>query len=144
MKKIRFNNKQKSFFFNDFYKKSPNDINKVSEERVFFLFFSVVFIISIFFLKILIISTNDRQIFLNQSESPSFRELRKEIVDRNGILLAKKISIINVVIIKKSFTSRFIIYIFHIISCIYLTKVVIYIVFYIYKIDIKNQKFFIL
>ena len=98
MKKIRFNNKQKSFFFNDFYKKSPNDINKVSEERVFFLFFSVVFIISIFFLKILIISTNDRQIFLNQSESPNFKELRKEIVDRNGILLAKNIEFYDIAI----------------------------------------------
>ena len=98
MKKIRFNNKQKSFFFNDFYKKSPHDENKVSEERVFFLFFSVVFIISIFFLKILIISTNDRQIFLNQSESPSFKELRKEIVDRNGILLAKNIEFYDIAI----------------------------------------------
>ena len=62
---------------------------------LFFLFFSLIFIFSI---QITRISLNNVKIFKHESSDQNFFSLRRDIVDRNGILISRNISSFHVAI----------------------------------------------
>ncbi len=90
-----YNINQNSFYFEDYYE--TNKKNKVSQKNnfyqdriylLFFLFFSLVLIFSI---KIVHISLNKIEIFNNENASQKFTLLRRDITDRNGVILSRNI-----------------------------------------------------
>ncbi len=94
-KNKNFNINQKSFFFEDYLetnKKSKFSRKKnLFQDRIyllFFLFFSLIFIFSI---KIIHVSLNKYQLFNNEKSQQKFNLLRRDIVDRNGILISRSV-----------------------------------------------------
>ena len=86
---------QKSFYFEDYLE--TNRKNKISQKNnffqdriylLFFLFFSLIFIFS---LRIISISLNEVKIFNQENIPQKFSLQRRDIVDRNGVLLSRSI-----------------------------------------------------
>ena len=95
MKKSDKNNK--SFYFEEYIQSDDKNLNqkkiKINQDRVYLLFFIFFSLISIFAIKIIFISI---QIPTNNSYSnfnKSFEPLRSDILDRNGILIARNIKV---------------------------------------------------
>ncbi len=101
---IKNNNKQKSFFFNDYneseiiLRKQNINIVKVSQSRITFLFFVFLGLIIIFFIKIIYLSSfpefPEKNLFLEIDQN--FIKERKDIVDINGLILARNINVYSV------------------------------------------------
>ena len=100
-KKIKDIN-QNSFYFEDFLE--TNKKNKFTQkinlfqDRVyllFFLFFSLIFIFSI---RIIHISLNETEIFNQINASPKFTLHRRDIVDRNGVIISRNVKSYDVAI----------------------------------------------
>ena len=98
---IKNNNKQKSFFFDDYNESEiilrKQNINtvKVSQNRITFLFFVFLSLIIIFFIKIIYLSLfPEKKLFLEIDQN--FIKERKDIVDTNGIILARNINVYSV------------------------------------------------
>ena len=95
-KKKLISENQKSFFFEDFIehnnKQKKNVKSNLTEDR-FYILFSVFFsLILIFSISILNISTEDtNQRVVNKNKPYSF-PLRRDVVDRNGELIARNIT----------------------------------------------------
>ena len=92
-KKNNFN--QSSFYFEDYLETSKK--NKLSKKNsflndriylLFFLFFSLIFIFSI---KIIHVSLNKIEVSEQAKSHQTFNLLRRDIVDRNGILISRSI-----------------------------------------------------
>ena len=86
---------QTSFFFEDYL--ATNKKNKLSkkncfsQDRVYLLFFLFFSLILIFSIRIIDISLNKFEIF-NQEKTPQkFTLLRRDIVDRNNVLISRNI-----------------------------------------------------
>ena len=95
-KKIKkFNVNQKSFYFEDFFETNlkQKKISKfsISEDRIYILFLSFFFLILVFSIKILIISLQNPELSTTKKNSLNFLSLRRDIVDRNGILISRNI-----------------------------------------------------
>ena len=95
--KSKKNAKQKSFFFEDYNESdiintNKNNIIKISSNRTIFLFFVFVSLIIIFSFKIVYLSLSPEKNFLNKNNNIFFKE-RRDITDRNGIILARNITI---------------------------------------------------
>ncbi len=97
-----YNPNQTSFYFEDYLE--TNKKNQFSNKKnmfqdriylLFFLFFSLIFIFSI---QITRISLNNVKIFKHDSSDQNFFTLRRDIVDRNGILISRNISLFHVAI----------------------------------------------
>ncbi len=97
-----YNPNQTSFYFEDYLE--TNKKNQFSNKKnmfqdriylLFFLFFSLIFIFSI---QITRISLNNVKIFKHESSDQNFFSLRRDIVDRNGILISRNISSFHVAI----------------------------------------------
>ena len=90
-----FNINQKSFYFEDYLE--TNKKNKFSkrdnifQDRIYLLFFLFVSLILIFSIKIIHVSLNKITIFDYENSSKKFTLLRRDIVDRNGILLSRNV-----------------------------------------------------
>ena len=91
-KKNKYENiKQKSFYFKDYLE--TNKSNKknrdsiILQDRVYLLFFLFFSLITIFSIKIIIISLKDFNAFTQKSNSYHNQLLRRDIIDRNGIIL---------------------------------------------------------
>ena len=89
------NKNQRSFYFED-YIHSNRDLKKnkknfIIEDRVYILFFSFLALISIFSLKILLISVKKPDDVKIISSYINFLPQRNDIIDRNGILLSRNI-----------------------------------------------------
>ena len=91
-----YNSNQRSFYFEDYLE--TNSLNKkrnnsqISEDRIyilFFLFFSLIFIFSI---KIISISLQKPKILKHNNNPGQFVPIRRDIIDRNGILLSRNIN----------------------------------------------------
>ena len=110
--KRKRNIKQKSFFFEDYTEseiivKNENfNLAKVSLNRTTFLFFIFFSIILIFSIKIIYLSTSDKQIFFSGNVEQNFLKERRDIVDRNGIILATHIDIYDAAIRPKLVKDR--------------------------------------
>ena len=89
------NTKQQSFFFVDYlstnqkFRKERNFI--INEDRIYILFFSFFSLILIFSLKIIFISLQTSTYNESIRSNFSFKPIRNDIVDRNGILLSRNI-----------------------------------------------------
>ena len=101
LKKIKDTN-QSSFYFEDYLETNKkNKFDKkanIFQDRIYLLFFSFFCLILIFSIKIIHISFNKTELF-NQVNTPSkFTLLRRDIVDRNGILISRNIKSYDVAI----------------------------------------------
>ncbi len=93
-KNKNFNLKQRSFFFQDYIetnKKKINSNNDISEDRIYILFFFFFCLVLIFSIKITLVSLQKPKIFTFQKNPNSFMSFRRDIVDRNGVLVARNI-----------------------------------------------------
>ena len=95
-KKNNISSKQQSFFFEDYlstnqiFKKEKNF--KISEDRIYILFFSFFSLIFIFSFKIIFISSQSLSYIESKNYKYNFNPIRKDIVDRNDILLSRNIT----------------------------------------------------
>ena len=100
MEKNKKKSNQKSFFFKDYNHYSSKSLSKIglkiSEDRVYLLFFVFFCLISIFSIKILAISLKESNFKNTQNYyNKIFKPIRSDIVDRNGIIIAKNIRVYN-------------------------------------------------
>jgi len=94
-------NKKKSFYFEDYNESELTENNKskvvkISLNRVTFLsfiFFSLIFIFSI---KIIYLSLHTEKFFYNKNLKENFSKNRRDIIDRNGALLATNVNLFDV------------------------------------------------
>ncbi len=97
--KKKINKKQKSFFFEDYHESeidsqsTNHNSPKISLNRVNFLFFIFIGVILIISIKILYLSTFNKKTFYSKNIKQSFTKERRDIIDRNGIILARNIDI---------------------------------------------------
>ena len=99
MKKKSNKNKninQKSFYFEDYIE--TNKKNKILKKNnnfqdriyiLFFFFFSLIFIFSI---KITHIALNEKNMLNIEEQTSQFSLIRRDIVDRNGIIVSRNIN----------------------------------------------------
>ncbi len=94
-KNKNFNKNQTSFYFEDYLE--TNRKNKYSKENnffqdrlylLFFLFFSLILIFSI---RIVHVSLYDLELYDQNNNSKKFNLLRRDIVDRNGVLISRNV-----------------------------------------------------
>ena len=94
-KKI-LNINQQSFFFEDYLSTNQKLRNekrfKISEDRMYILFFSFFSLILIFSLKIMLISFQNSTHSQIKNYQYNFKPIRNDIVDRHGILLSRNIT----------------------------------------------------
>ena len=96
-KKLKKNNiNQRSFYFEDYLE--TNRKSKVQkkthnfQDRIYLLFFFFFSLILIFSIKIIHISLNEKNIFNFEEQNSKFSLMRRDIVDRNGILISRNIN----------------------------------------------------
>ena len=97
--KNKKNIKQKSFFFED-YTESEIIVNnentnlpRVSLNRITFLFFIFFSLMLIFSIKIIYLSLSSDKNFFSKNINKNFIKERRDVVDRNGIIIARNIDI---------------------------------------------------
>jgi len=99
IKKLKINkNKninQKSFYFEDFLEtnKKKKILKKSNnfQDRVYLLFFFFFSLILIFSIKITHISLNKKNIFNIEKQTSKFSLIRRDIVDRNGVIISRNV-----------------------------------------------------
>ena len=94
-------NKKKSFYFEDYTESELTDNNKskivkVLLSRVTFLSFIFLSLILIFSIKIIYISLSPEKSFYSNNIKKNFIKNRRDIVDRNGSILATNVILYNV------------------------------------------------
>ena len=100
-KKIKDIN-QASFYFEDYLE--TNKKNKFSkknnnlQDRIYLLFFFFFSLILIFCIKITHLSLNDKGAFNQINTSSKFTLIRRDIVDRNGILISRNVDAFHVAV----------------------------------------------
>ena len=85
---------QKSFYFEDYLETNQNKKFKnssISQDRIYILFFFFFCLIVIFSKKISIVSVKKPEIINFSNKSSDYVVMRRDIVDRNGILLSRNI-----------------------------------------------------
>ena len=105
MKKKSKKNKninQASFYFEDYLETNKkNKILKRSnnfQDRIYLLFFFFFSLILIFSLKITHISLSKKDIFRAEEQKIKYPNLRRDIVDRNGVIISRNINTFHVAI----------------------------------------------
>ena len=92
-KKKNFNLNQKSFYFENYI--DPNFEKKkksfISNDRIYILFFSFLSLIIIFSIKIISVSIQENNFYTFKKNYGYFSPLRRDIVDRNGVLLSSNL-----------------------------------------------------
>ena len=87
---------QASFYFEDYLETNKrNKILKKSnnfQDRIYLLFFFFFSLVLIFSIKIAHISLNNKDIFNIEEQKSQFSLLRRDIVDRNGVIISKNIN----------------------------------------------------
>ena len=87
---------QKSFFFEDFLETSQRqkitNKSKISDERLYVLFSVFFSLILIFSISIFSISVQQSNLSVRKDTSQNSSTLRRDIVDRNGVLIARNIN----------------------------------------------------
>ena len=94
--KNKINSNQTSFYFEDYIETNKkNKILKKSnnfQDRIYLLFFFFFSLILIFSIKITHISLNKKNIFIFEKKKSHFSLIRRDIVDRNGVLISRNIN----------------------------------------------------
>ena len=95
-------NKKKSFYFKDYTEsKIPEqnfhlNIIKVSFSRITFLSFAFLIMLVICSIKIFYLSLSSEKNFYSRNTQESFATGRRDIVDRNGTILATNVNLYDV------------------------------------------------
>ncbi len=93
-KKNKFNN-QSSFYFEDYLETNKKSKilkkNNNFRDRIYFLFFFFFSLIIIFSFKIIYVSINPKEFSVLNNQSSKFTLLRRDIVDRKGIIISRNI-----------------------------------------------------
>ena len=94
-KNKNFNKNQTSFYFEDYLETNKKDKyfkeNNFFQDRLYLLFFLFFSLILIFSIRILHVSLYDLELYDQNNISKKFSLLRRDIVDRNGILLSRNV-----------------------------------------------------
>ena len=94
-KNKNFNKNQSSFYFEDYLETNKKDKyfkeNNFFQDRLYLLFFLFFSLILIFSIRILHVSLYDLELYDQNNISKKFNLLRRDIVDRNGILLSRNV-----------------------------------------------------
>ena len=89
------NQNQKSFYFEDFLETNQNKKKftnaGISQDRVYILFFFFFCLIAVFSIKITVVSFKKFEVHKYSNNLSQFVALRRDIVDRNDILLSRNI-----------------------------------------------------
>jgi cell division protein FtsI (penicillin-binding protein 3) len=94
--------KKKSFYFDDYdeseiiYNQKRSNILKVSLNRLTFLSYIFLILIIIFSIKIIYLSVSSEKIFYSNKSQEYYKKNRRDIVDRNGTILATNVNLYNV------------------------------------------------
>ena len=103
--KINKNFNQTSFYFEDYFEinKKNKILKKTSnfQDRIYLLFFFFFSLILIFSIKITHISLNKKNIFYYEKQSSKFSVIRRDIVDRNGVIISRNINTFHAAIYPK-------------------------------------------
>ena len=87
---------QKSFYFEDYLEinKKNKQLKKTNnfQDRIYLLFFFFVSLILIFSIKITHISLKNNNVYDSDKQNTKYSLLRRDIVDRNNIIISKNIS----------------------------------------------------
>ena len=94
-KNKNFNISQKSFYFEDYLETNPKK-NKVkdsniSQDRIYLLFFLFFSLVTIFSIKIILVSLKKFEVHNQKNNSFYQTSLRRDIVDRNDDLVSRNI-----------------------------------------------------
>ena len=94
-KNKNFNKNQGSFFFEDYIETNKKNKflkkNNIFQDRIYLLFFLFVSLIFIFSIRIIHVSLYKIEIFNDINSAQKFSLLRRDIVDRNGILISRNV-----------------------------------------------------
>ena len=94
-KNKNFNINQKSFYFEDYLETNKKDKyfkeNNFFQDRLYLLFFLFFSLILIFSIRILHVSLYDLELHDQNNLSKKFNLLRRDIVDRNGVLVSRNV-----------------------------------------------------
>tara|TARA_B100001057_G_scaffold343603_1_gene344516 strand:- start:1588 stop:3309 length:1722 start_codon:yes stop_codon:yes gene_type:complete len=94
--KKNYNINQKSFYFEDYLETNKkNKILKKSnnfQDRIYILFFFFFSLILIFSIKITHISLDKKNVFNLEKQKTEFSLIRRDIVDRNGIIISRNVN----------------------------------------------------
>ena len=102
MKKLKKNSNinQSSFYFEDYLETNKKNklLKKINnfQDRIYLLFFFFFSLILIFSIKIILISLNDKDVFNFENQKSKFSLLRRDIVDRNGVIISRNINTFHV------------------------------------------------
>ncbi len=112
MKKNKKTIKKKSFYFEDYTEQELTNNNKgfkiirVSPNRVTFLFFIFISLILIFSLKITYLSLSSNKDLYNKKNNKFFSNHRRDILDRNGTVLATNVDLYDIGIRPKLLSNK--------------------------------------
>ena len=94
-KNKNLNINQTSFYFEDYLETNQKNKNiknsSISQDRIYLLFFLFFSLVTIFSIKIILVSLKNPEILNHQNNYTQFTMLRRDIVDRNGILLSRNV-----------------------------------------------------
>ena len=91
-----YNENQKSFYFEDYFetnlrnKKVKN--STISQDRVYLLFFLFFSLVTIFSIKIILVSLKSVENYYQKNNTAYQKTLRRDIVDRNGVVVSRNIN----------------------------------------------------
>ena len=104
MKKLKKNSNinQSSFYFEDYLETNKKNklLKKINnfQDRIYLLFFFFFSLILIFSIKIILISLDDKDVFNFENQKSKFSLLRRDIVDRNGVIISRNINTFHVAV----------------------------------------------
>ena len=103
MKRSKKNNiNQTSFYFEDYIETSKKNklLRKTNnfQDRIYLLFFCFFSLILIFSIKIIFISLDNKDVLNIEKQKSQFSLLRRDIVDRNGVIISRNINTFHVAV----------------------------------------------
>tara|TARA_B100000579_G_scaffold157318_1_gene128002 strand:- start:1924 stop:3648 length:1725 start_codon:yes stop_codon:yes gene_type:complete len=94
-KNKNLNTNQHSFYFEDYLEtKQKNKRVKnsyITQDRIYLLFFLFFCLITIFSIKIILVSLKPFEIYNQKNTSSNYLSLRRDVVDRNGVLVSRNV-----------------------------------------------------
>ncbi len=109
-KNKNINVNQTSFYFEDYLETNKKNKftqkNNIFHDRIYLLFFLFFSLILIFGIRIIHVSLNKIEVYNKTDSSKEFTLLRRDIVDRNGILISRNIKSYHAAIDPKLITNK--------------------------------------
>ena len=94
-RKKKLNINQKSFYFEDYLETTQKSKklkdSSISQDRIYLLFFLFFCLITIFSIKIIVVSLKNLEVFSQKHNTFQDQLLRRDIIDRNGIIVSRNV-----------------------------------------------------